>query len=68
MHDKSPNGNDTKNLLDERKIRYNAFYSPCEDFKLWCDLINFTEFANLPEVMIEYKSFVDTTQTRFQKQ
>ena len=47
-------------------ICYNALYSPCEDYKLWCDLINFTEFANLPEVMIKYKSFDNTTQARFQ--
>lgn len=50
-----------KSVLDAHNIKYNAFYSPCEDYKLWCDLIAFTEFANLNEVMILYKSFDNTT-------
>lgn len=42
-------------------IRYNAFYSPCEDYKLWCDLIDKTEFANLDEVMIQYRDYENTS-------
>lgn len=56
-----------KSILDKHKIRYNAFYSPCEDFKLWCDLIDWTEFANLDEVMIWYRTFDNTTQAQSQK-
>lgn len=48
-----------KSLLNE--CRYNAFYSPCEDYKLWCDLFDKTEFANLDEVMIEYRNFENTS-------
>ncbi len=48
-----------KSLLKE--CRYNAFYSPCEDYKLWCDLLDKTEFANLDEVMIEYRDFENTS-------
>ena len=48
-----------KSLLKE--CRYNAFYSPCEDYKLWCDLLDKTEFANLDEVMIEYRNFENTS-------
>lgn len=50
-----------KSILDSHKLRYNAFYSPGEDYKLWCDLIAFTDFANLDEVMIKYKSFDNTS-------
>lgn len=50
-----------KSVLDAHKLRYNAFYSPCEDYKLWCDLIAFTDFANLDEVLIKYKSFDNTS-------
>lgn len=56
-----------KSILDKHNIRYNAFYSPCEDFKLCCDLINFTEFANIDEVLIDYRTFDNTTQTQSQK-
>lgn len=42
-------------------IRYNALYSPCEDYKLWCDLIDKTEFANLDEVMIQYRDYENTS-------
>ena len=48
-----------KSVLKE--CRYNAFYSPCEDYKLWCDLLDKTEFANLDEVMIEYRDFENTS-------
>ena len=42
-------------------IRYNELYSPCEDYKLWCDLIGKTEFANLDEVMIQYRNYENTS-------
>lgn len=42
-------------------IRYNALYSPCEDYKLWCDLIDKTDFANLDEVMIQYRDYENTS-------
>lgn len=48
-----------KSLLKE--CRYNAFYSPCEDYKLWCDLLDKTEFANLDEVIIKYRDFENTS-------
>lgn len=54
-------------ILKEHKIRYNAFYSPCEDHKLWCDLIDWTEFANLDEVMIQYRDYNNTTQIQSKK-
>lgn len=50
-----------KSVLDTHKIKYNAFYSPCEDYKLWCDLIAVTDFANLNEVLIFYKDFENTS-------
>lgn len=56
-----------KSVLDKHKIRYNAFYSPCEDFKLWCDLINFTEFANLDEVLVIYRTFDNTSRRQANK-
>lgn len=50
-----------KSILQKNQISYNALYSPCEDYKLHCDLIDKTEFANLDEVMIEYRDFENTS-------
>lgn len=50
-----------KSVLTQSKCRYNAFYSPAEDYKLWCDLIKFTEFANVGEVLIHYRDYENTS-------
>jgi len=44
-----------KKLLVENNIRYdkNALY--VEDYKIWLDLINKTEFANLNEILLKYR-------------
>lgn len=56
-----------KSILQKNKIHYNAFYSPCEDYKLWCDLIDKTEFANLDEVMIRYRNYQNTSESNLDK-
>lgn len=52
-----------KSILQENKIYYNAFYSTCEDYKLHCDLIDKTEFANLDEVMLHYRNYENTSES-----
>ncbi len=52
-----------KSILQENQISYNAFYSPCEDYKLHCDLIDKTEFANLDEVMLHYRNYENTSES-----
>ncbi len=44
-----------KKLLDENNIRYdkNALY--VEDYKIWLDLIDKTEFANLKDILLKYR-------------
>lgn len=54
-----------KSVLDN--ICYDALYSSCEDYKLWCDFIDKTEFANLDEVLIKYRTFDNATQAQSQK-
>lgn len=52
-----------KSILQENQISYNALYSPCEDYKLHCDLIDKTEFANLDEVMLHYRNYENTSES-----
>lgn len=51
-----------KSILQENQISYNALYSPCEDYKLHCDLIDKTEFANLDEIMLYYRNYDNTSE------
>ena len=43
-----------KSVLDTFGIRYKEEFSPCEDRMLFMDLIPFTFFHNLPEVVLKY--------------
>lgn len=53
-----------KSILEEHNIRYNEYYSPAEDYKLWCQLIPLTQFYNIPEVLFLYRDWEDNTSHR----
>ena len=55
-----------KSILDENCIKYQKMYSPSEDYKLWCDLIEHTNFYNIPEVLFEYRDHKNNTSTNQQ--
>ena len=44
-----------KEVLDENQLMYKAAFEPCEDFKLWIDLLKCTKGKNLPEVLLQYR-------------
>ena len=44
-----------KSILIDNNIRYEEEYSPSEDYMLWCRLINYTKFYNIPEVLGLYR-------------
>ncbi len=44
-----------KSVLIDNNIRYEEEYSPSEDYMLWCRLIDYTEFYNIPEVLSLYR-------------
>lgn len=50
-----------KSVLVENNIRYDESYSPAEDYKLWADLLPVTEFYNIQENLIRYRSFESNT-------
>lgn len=50
-----------KAVLIENKIRYEEEFSPSEDYALWCRLIPYTKFYNIPEVLFHYRDHKDNT-------
>ncbi len=44
-----------KSILDDNNIRYEADFSPSEDYRLWFRLAKLTKFHNIPEVLFIYR-------------
>lgn len=44
-----------KDVLEKNQLNYDANYEPCEDYKLWVDLLKVTKAANLSEVLLYYR-------------
>ena len=44
-----------KSVLAENNLRYEADFSPAEDYGLWIRLIKLTKFANIPEILFKYR-------------
>ncbi len=51
-------------VLRDNNIRYDARWSPAEDHSLWLDLIDYTCFHNLPDVVLRYVWHGENTTTR----
>lgn len=54
-----------KSVLDENNIRYDEYYSPSEDYKLWAQLMPLTHFYNIPDVLVLYR-YLNTNTTNKQ--
>jgi len=50
-----------KSVLDGSGIRYEEYFSPAEDYGLWCRLLAVTKFHNIPEVLFDYRSHAGNT-------
>lgn len=48
-------------VLKQHHIRYEEQFSPSEDYALWCRLIPYTQFHNLPEVLFRYRFHANNT-------
>ncbi len=44
-----------KSVLIENKIRYEERYTPAEDYHLWLQLMDYTNFYNIQEVLFRYR-------------
>ncbi len=56
-----------KSVLQNNGIVYEAEFSPAEDYALWSRLMAVTKFANLPDVLFEYRDYSRNT-THSQKE
>ena len=50
-----------RSVLEEHGIRYEAMFSPSEDHALFCRMIPHTSFANLPDVLFQYRAWEGNT-------
>ena len=55
-----------KKVLTDNHIGYEQEFSPSEDYRLWCRLIPFTKFYNIPEVLLRYRDH-DCNTSKIQK-
>ena len=53
-----------KSTLVKNNIRYEAFYSPAEDYVLWIRLMAVTMFHNIQQPLIKYRNHPDNTSHR----
>lgn len=50
-----------KSVLIDNNVRYEEEFSPSEDYALWCRLIPYTKFYNIPEILFYYRDHKDNT-------
>lgn len=53
-----------KSVLTDNNIKYEEFYSPAEDYRLWSCLMGVTHFYNIPDVLVRYRTFSEQTSVR----
>ena len=56
-----------KSVLADNSIRYEEEYTPAEDYVLFCRLLEKTKFANLPEILLHYRSHATNTSRTLSK-
>ena len=50
-----------KEVLIKNQLTYSLSYEPCEDYKLWYDLLKVTKGKNLDEVLLYYRQHQNQT-------
>lgn len=55
-----------KSVLENNNIRYEQYFTPCEDYQLWNRLMDKTFFYCIQEVLVKYRAF-DGNTTHTQK-
>ena len=50
-----------KSVLNENNIRYEQYFTPCEDYQLWNRLMDKTFFYCIQEVLVKYRAFEGNT-------
>lgn len=56
-----------KSVLDEHNIRYEEYFTPCEDYQLWNRLMDVTRFYCIQSVLVDYRNFDGNTTHKTKK-
>ena len=56
-----------KSVLDENNIRYEEYFTPCEDYQLWNRLMDVTKFYCIQSVLVDYRDFDGNTTHKTKK-
>lgn len=57
-----------KDLISRNNLYYDADFVDCEDYKLWLDMMEFTEFGNIPYSLLFYRKHGESISDRSQIQ
>lgn len=52
-----------KSVLMENNIRYESYYSPAEDYRIFVRLMDVTHLYNIQEILLEYRDSLGNTTT-----
>lgn len=50
-----------KSVIDEHNIKYEEQYSPAEDYRLWTQLIDYTDFHTIQDTLVKYRWYQENT-------
>lgn len=50
-----------RNILINNNIKYEPYYTPAEDYRLWARLMNVTKFYNFQRPLVKYRWFENNT-------
>jgi glycosyltransferase involved in cell wall biosynthesis len=53
-----------KEILDKNNIFYKTEYVPAEDYAFWLDLIGYTKFEILEDILVKYRSHAENISNR----
>jgi len=55
-------------VLKENNLYYDQKYNKVEDYELWTRLVKYTQFANIPEILLKYRIFENDSSRKSYKE
>ena len=55
-------------VLRDNHLYYDANYLHAEDYKLWCDIAQYTKLANIPEILLYYRINQNQISNKYSKE
>ena len=64
----NPTGFIRRDILLKHSIKHRRGYSFSEDFKFWTDIIKVERLANIPEVLVRYRTSDEQTSIKYKSE